>query len=55
MWGKDYYSRGSKEYDLVVSTIPLPLVGEIFRNSGIDEEITSKYESLDCVACMCNF
>ena len=46
-------SNGSKEYDLVISTIPLPLVGEIFRNSGIDEEITSKYESLDCVACAC--
>ena len=46
-------SRGSKDYDLVISTIPLPLVGEIFRNSGIDEEITSKYESLDCVACAC--
>tara|TARA_Y100000813_G_scaffold171563_1_gene134845 strand:+ start:42 stop:1337 length:1296 start_codon:yes stop_codon:yes gene_type:complete len=46
-------SLGCKEYDLVISTIPLPLVGEIFRHSGIDQKITSKYECLDCVACAC--
>ena len=46
-------SSGSEEYDIVISTIPLPLVGEIFRNSGIDEEITSKYECLNSVACAC--
>ena len=46
-------ATGSDYYDLVISTIPLPLVGEIFRNSEIDIEVTSKYEKLDSVACAC--
>ena len=46
-------AKGSETFDMVISTIPLPLVGEIFRRSELDIEVTSKYEKLDSLACAC--
>ncbi len=40
-------------FDLVISTIPLPLVGEIFSKSNINNLITNSYKKLNYVACAC--
>ena len=40
-------------FDLVISTIPLPLIGEIFSRSGINDSVISKYQNLNYVACAC--
>tara|TARA_Y100001968_G_scaffold141817_1_gene129646 strand:+ start:22753 stop:24051 length:1299 start_codon:yes stop_codon:yes gene_type:complete len=45
--------RGDESFDLVISTIPLPLVGNIFRASNIDDSIVAIYENLNSVACAC--
>ena len=40
-------------FDLVISTIPLPLIGNIFKNSKINKSLTNSYEKLNYVACAC--
>ena len=40
-------------FDLVISTIPLPLIGEIFSKSNINNLITNSYKKLNYVACAC--
>ena len=46
-------TKGENSFDLVVSTIPLPLVGEIFSRSKIDKSIVDRYKKLNYVACVC--
>jgi len=46
-------NKGEESFDLVISTIPLPLVGEIFSRSEINNSITHKYKKLKYVACVC--
>ena len=40
-------------FDLVISTIPLPLVCEIFIKSKINNSVVHKYKNLSYVACVC--
>ena len=42
-----------KKFDHLISTIPLPLLTDIFNKSGISKDIISKYESLISIACAC--
>ena len=42
-----------KEFDGVISTIPLPLVSNIFKSSGIDETIISQYKKIISIPCAC--
>tara|TARA_Y100000589_G_scaffold295215_1_gene301470 strand:+ start:121 stop:1428 length:1308 start_codon:yes stop_codon:yes gene_type:complete len=46
-------SKEKDSFDLVVSTIPLPLIGEIFSRSEINNSIISKYQNLKYVSCAC--
>lgn len=45
--------EGVEFFDLVISTIPLPLVADIFRAGKVDNSMITKYESLNSVACAC--
>ena len=46
-------AKDEERFDLVISTIPLPLVGEIFIRSKIDKSIVNRYKKLNYVACVC--
>ena len=45
--------KGDESFDLVISTIPLPLVAKIFRAGKVDNSIVAIYENLNSVACAC--
>ena len=45
--------KGEHSYDLVISTIPLPLIGKIFEKSKINKFIINRYKKLNYVACAC--
>ena len=42
-----------EEFDIVVSTIPLPLAGQILKNGGAPYQITKKYSDQISVGCVC--
>lgn len=43
----------NEEFDIVISTIPLPLVGKVLENGGIPRKIISKYADQISVGCVC--
>ena len=40
-------------YDLIISTIPLPLLTNIFKEGGVSKEITDLYKNCKSIACAC--
>ena len=48
-----YTPTDEYRFDLVISTIPLPLIGQIFSKSNINNSITNSYIKLSYVACAC--
>lgn len=45
--------KGEDSFDLVISTIPLPLIGNILEKSKINKFIIDRYKELNYVACAC--
>lgn len=44
---------GSENFDIVISTIPLPLAGKILKKGGAPNKIVKKYIDQISVACVC--
>ena len=44
---------GSENFDIVISTIPLPLAGKILKKGGAPTKIVKKYIDQISVACVC--
>lgn len=46
-------AMGEEIFDIVISTIPLPLLAPILRAGDVDEQLVERYASLPSVACAC--
>lgn len=44
---------GDQRFDIVISTIPLPLMAPILRAGGVEESLVERYAALTSVACAC--
>ena len=53
--GGGLLTSGKKKvhYDLIISTIPLPLLTNIFKEGGVKKEITNVYKNCKSIACAC--
>ena len=51
--GEISFSNQTKNYDLIISTIPLPLIGNILKNGGVKYSLYSKYSNCKSIACVC--
>jgi len=45
--------QGEEFFDLVISTVPMPLVAKMFRKAQVEESVVVRYEALPSVACAC--
>lgn len=46
-------AAGEQAFDLVISTIPLPLLAPILRAGDVEEALVERYAALPTVACAC--
>ena len=51
--GEISFADQINKYDLIISTIPLPLLGNILKNGGVKYSIYSKYSDCKSIACVC--
>ena len=51
--GEINFSNQTKKYDLIISTIPLPLLGNILKKGGVKYSLYSKYSNIKSIACVC--
>ena len=48
-----YDQKDKEKFDIVISTIPLPLIGKIFEKGGFSKRLTQKYLDQISVGCVC--
>ncbi len=51
--GKIIFKNKERVYDLIISTIPLPLLGNIFQSGGVEKKICNLYFNCKSIACAC--
>ena len=51
--GEINFANQTKKYDLIISTIPLPLLGNILKNGGVKYSLYNKYSNCKSIACVC--
>ena len=51
--GEINFTNQTKKYDLIISTIPLPLLGNILKNGGVKYSLYNKYINCKSIACVC--
>lgn len=51
--GEISFANQTKKYDLIISTIPLPLLGNILKNGGVKYSLYNKYANCKSIACVC--